>query len=203
MQYLSHSRVQDAKSALVPDRHSSSRFFQLPGPDPPYLILPFARKLALLYVLMKAAIVFLALCLPVLGDFAEGRRAYDRGDYATALKEFLPLAQEGNADAQFELAVMYALGLGVPQVDKEAVKWLNLAAEQGHATAQYNLGDMYERGRGVPQDYIKAHMWFNLAGAKGNVQAVKNRDIIAAKMTPAQIAEAQRLAREWKPKTSR
>lgn len=55
----------------------------------------------------------------------------------------------------------------------------------------------------MPQDYIQAHMWFNLAGAGGNATALRNRDLVAAKMTPAQIAEAQRLAREWKPKASR
>ncbi len=64
---------------------------------------------------------------------------------------------------------------------------------------------MYEQGQGVPQDYVQAHMWFNLAASRSppgadHAKAVKNRDILAAKMTPAQIAEAQRMAREWKPK---
>ena len=92
-----------------------------------------------------------------------------------------------------------------PQDYKEALKWYRRAAEQGHEDAQYRLGIMYEAGQGVPQDYIQAHTWFNLAGARlpGEVDGVKNRHIVAAKMTPDQIAEAQRLAREWKPKTSR
>ena len=79
-----------------------------------------------------------------------------------------------------------------------------MAAEQGNAAAQYNIGVMYYKGQGVPQDYVQAHMWFNLAAsrleAEKRNEAVKNRDIIASRMTPAQIAEAQRLAREWKPK---
>ena len=58
---------------------------------------------------------------------------------------------------------------------------------------------MYAEGRGVAQDYVQAHMWFYLAAAQGDAKALKNRDSIAAKMTSAQIAEAQRLAREWKP----
>jgi len=62
---------------------------------------------------------------------------------------------------------------------------------------------MYVDGYGVPQDYIQAHMWFNLAGANGVAFAVQQRDMVARKMTPGQIAEAQRLAREWKPKASR
>ena len=65
--------------------------------------------------------------------------------------------------------------------------------------AQFNLGAMYANGQGVPQDYVRAHMWFNLSAAQGNQGAAKNRDIAARRMTPAQIAEAQKLAREWKP----
>ncbi len=80
------------------------------------------------------------------------------------------------------------------------VKLYLMAAEQGVAQAQYNLGVMYGDGEGVPQDYVQAHLWFNLAAAQGQEQAKKNRDIVAEKMTPAQIAEAQRLARDWKPK---
>jgi len=88
-----------------------------------------------------------------------------------------------------------------------ALRLLKPLAEQGLADAQFNLGVMYATGRGVPQDDVRAHMWYNLAAAgfpaaeaepRNVVVAV--RDAVAAKMTPAQIAEAQRLAREWKPK---
>ena len=99
-----------------------------------------------------------------------------------------------------DLGVAYANGHGVPQDHAEAAKWFRLAADQGDATAQFDLGLAYATGQGVPQDHILAHMWFNLAAAQGNQSALKNRDIIAAKMTRIQIAEAQRLAREWKPK---
>ncbi len=83
--------------------------------------------------------------------------------------------------------------------------WFRKAAEHGLAGAQYNLGVMYDRGQGVPQDYAQAHMWYNLAASNlppGKVRnkAVKNRDIVAERMTPAQISEAQKLAREWRPK---
>jgi TPR repeat protein len=71
-----------------------------------------------------------------------------------------------------------------------------LAAAQGAADAQHNLGFLYGRGQGVAQDYIRAHMWYNLAAVKGDADSVKNRDIIAAKMTSQQIAEAQKMARE-------
>jgi TPR repeat protein len=176
------------------------------------------------------------------GYFENPDAAYERGDYGTAFHFIQPLAEQGDAEAQYKLGTMYAYGLFVPKNDAEAIKWfqkaadqgipeaqLNLgllyyngqgvpqdyaevvkwfrkAADQGYATAQNNLGALYYNGQGVPQDYILAHMWFSLsvprypASEKENRNnAVRNRDIVASKMTPAQIAEAQRLAREWKP----
>ena len=91
---------------------------------------------------------------------------------------------------------MYYNGQGVLQDSAAAVKWCRLAADQGDDAAQYNLGVMYEKGQGVPQDYVQAHKWWNLAAVAGDKEAIKNRDIVAGKMTPAQIAEAQKLARE-------
>ena len=87
----------------------------------------------------------------------------------------------------------------------EAVIWYRKAAEQGHASAQGNLGVMYNTGQGVPQDYVQAHMWVNLAASRTTGKVAENarllRDQLAEKMTASQIAEAQRLAREWQPKT--
>ena len=101
---------------------------------------------------------------------------------------------------------MYENGRGVPQDYAEAVRWYRRAAEQGDADAQFNLGVMYGKGQGVPQDYVATLMWFNLAASRlapgeDRDSAAKNRDIVAKLMTREQIAEAQRLARDWKPKT--
>jgi TPR repeat protein len=112
---------------------------------------------------VKAAILFLSLCLPALADLAAGQLALKNGDYATALKEFLPLAKLGNAVAQSTLGFMYDRGLGVPQDEKEAAQWFRLAAEQGDAAAQSLLGQAYYDGRGVPQDDQEAMRWFRLA----------------------------------------
>jgi TPR repeat protein len=127
-------------------------------------------------------------------------------DYAQALKWYRLAADQGDHDAQNNLGGMYKNGQGVPQDNAEAVMWFRLAADQGYADAQNNLGASYRDGRGVPQDYVQAHKWFNLATSrypafeKGKRdRAVNDRDLVAAKMTPAQIAEAQELAREWKP----
>ena len=95
---------------------------------------------------------------------------------------------------------MNKLGRGVPRNDLEAVIWFRKAARQGQGFAQLNLGVMYANGEGVSQDYVLAHMWSHLAAVGGQSSGGMNRDIIAAEMTPQQIAKARRLAREWKPK---
>jgi len=99
--------------------------------------------------------------------FQEGYNAFSRGDYATALREWLPLAQQGDARAQGNLGGMYDLGLGVPRNSAEAVKWYQRAAEQGLAGAQYDLGVMYHQGRGIPQNYGQAIHWFRRAADQG------------------------------------
>ena len=117
-------------------------------------------------------------------------------DDKTAVKWYTLAAEQGYATAQNNLGLMYANGQGVPQDDKTAVKWYTLAAEQGYATAQFNLGNMYRLGTGVIQDKVYAHMWANLAGSNGSKKGRELRDFVAERMTPAQITEAQRLARE-------
>ncbi len=130
---------------------------------------------------------------------------YDNGlgvpqDYKEAVHWYRRAAEQGHAKAQSNLGLMYRKGQGVPQDDKEAVRWLRRAAAQGLALAQGKLGAVYTIGQGVPQNYVQAHMWWNLAAAQGHESSRNGRDIVAEKMTPPQIAEAQRLARKWKPK---
>ena len=129
-------------------------------------------------------------------DFEKGFNAYNSGDYATALREWRSLADQGDADAQYNLGLMYANGQGVIQDYKEAVRLYSLAAAQGYATAQHNLGVKYYNGEGVIQDNVYAHMWWNIAASSGDASAVKNRDIVAGKMTASDISKAQELARE-------
>jgi uncharacterized protein len=129
-------------------------------------------------------------------DFQKGLTAAKSGDFATALREWTPLAKQGNASAQYNLGLMYRNGWGVPQDDKTAMKWWKLAAEQGYASAQNNLGTMYGMGTGVIQDNVYAHMWGNIAASNGNETGGKVRDIAAKLMTPADISTAQKLARE-------
>ena len=120
-------------------------------------------------------------------------------DYKQAVNWYAKAAEQGEANAQFILGSMYVKGQGVTQDYKQAVTWYAKAAEQGQANAQFALGLMYAYGQGMAQDYVQAHMWYNLAASQGNDTARKNRDSIEQRMTPQQIADAQRLAREWKP----
>ena len=132
-------------------------------------------------------------------DFDDALAAYIRGDYDAAFKEYKTLAEQGHVRAQVSLAMMYSRGEGVPQDFEQKAKWYGKAAAQGDRGAQNELGVMYYGGRGVSRDYVLAHMWYILSAAQGNNNARQNRDFSATRMTPEQIAEAQRLAREWKP----
>jgi len=194
-----------------------------------------AMKLMLKKMLATNILVF-GFAVPVAaGSLEDGRAAYEHRDFAIAERLFRPLAEHGNAIAQYNLGVMYYKGEGVPQSYPnavfwyrhaawqgdasaqlglgvlcyngqgtlqsytEALTWFRQAADQGSVQAQINLGAMYANGQGAPQDYIQAHMWLSLAAAKSETRAVELRNTVAVKMTAAQIAESQKLAREWKP----
>ena len=215
---------------------------------------------------------FVCLATPAWPDYEAGEGAYQRGDYATALRELRPLAEQGNHSAQFFMGVCYANGYGVPKNLELALQWYRLSSDQGNWLAQNDLGVMYQNGDGVlqdyeeaarlyrlgadkgymvaqsnlaamyykgrgvrqdvreafrletlaaeqnfalaqrmlgimymvgtgiPQDYVQAHKWLNLSTAQGDTDAGTLRDELAKKMTLDQIAEAQKLAREWTPK---
>ncbi len=99
-----------------------------------------------------AVALLIALATPSQADYWDGLVAYWRGDYATALQEFKPLAEQGDARTQFKLGLMYSNGQGVALDFSEAVQWYRKAAEQGDAGAQNNLGLMHSNGQGVPQE---------------------------------------------------
>jgi TPR repeat protein len=177
----------------------------------------------------------ICLAIPTWAEFQAGMEANDREDYATALREWRPLAERGDALAQYNLGMLYRKGRGVPQDDVQARKWYAKAAAQGLAKAQFNLGTlyfngeggpkdyqqalrwfrlaadqgealaqtkiaiMYDEGQGVPRNIVQAYKWCSLAATNGDKSAPLLRDMLAKQMTPAQIAKAQALAKEWKP----
>ncbi len=146
--------------------------------------------------LASVAVVFTLADTADAQDFQKGLAAAEAGDYATALQEWRPLAEQGDAAAQFYLGNMYYSGHGVPQDYKEAVSWYRKAAEQGDALSQINLGLMCRNGQGLLQDNVLAHMWFYIANANGNEIGAQLRDVVAERMTPEDISKAQALARE-------
>jgi uncharacterized protein len=132
------------------------------------------------------------------GMYSDGRGVPQ--NYTAAAKWYRKAADQGDAQAQSNLGFMYATGQGVRRDEATAVGWFRKAADQGRAKAQSNLGLMYGKGQGVSQDYVSAHMWLSLASAGGEKDAAGNRDIIAASMTPPQLAEARKRAAEWRPR---
>ncbi len=129
-------------------------------------------------------------------DQAEDDSAYDayqRGDYATAYREWFPLAEAGDAEAQFNLGIMYDLGQGVAQSKVRAATWYRRSAEQGFAAAQYNLAVMFANGEGVPQNNVLAYALFDLAAAD-DPEAAEQRDNMAQSIAAEEIDRAVRLA---------
>jgi TPR repeat protein len=162
-----------------------------------------------LSVLMAALVVVSAAAAGPLED------AMDATDAALASER--GRADRGDVLSQFMLGTWYRDGNGVQRDYVEAMRWFGKAADQGDAWALFSIGELYLEGAGVPHDYVLAHMWFNLSAARSSQHprpswwpshalhedAARNRDLVAKRMTAAQIAEAQKLAREWKPKVER
>jgi TPR repeat protein len=121
-------------------------------------------------------------------------------NYRKAKEWFDKAVEQGHTGAQVNLGTLYLRGEGAPQSSQMALFWFTRAAGQEDALALAKLGLMYAQGRGVLQDFIQAHMWYNLSAARGEDRSAEARDALAKQMTPGQIAEAQRLAREWRPR---
>lgn len=128
----------------------------------------------------------------------KGFEASERGDYATALKNWQPLAQHGDPKAQFNLGLMYEKGQGVPQNYSEATYWYRRSAEQGDPGAQYNLSIMYQHNRGVARNPVMSHVLEILAISQGLTEAKINYDASLGSLSYMQIAEARRMANQWR-----
>jgi TPR repeat protein len=130
---------------------------------------------------------------------------YERGigvlqSYPDAVHWYRMAAMQGYREGRYKLCELSERGQGLPQDYQEALRWCGLAAEQGHGRAMFIIGRLYHTAHGVPHDLVRAHMWYNLATANGYDDGKKWRDRIADEMSPGQVAEAQKLAREWSVK---
>ena len=157
---------------------------------------PAAPNMNRLLILSVLLLTLLVGNLAVSADYQKGSDAALQKDFVTALKEWKPLAERGDATPQFQLGWLYHEGLGVTQDYKTAIRWYTRAAEQEHAKAQANLGFIHANGKGVLQNYVLAHMWSNIAASNGNKTAGENIKIFEEKMSASQIQRAQKLAIE-------
>ncbi len=121
-------------------------------------------------------------------------------DFAKAREWYRRAADQGHPTAQNNLGLLYRYGLGVPKDYQQAYHWFLRAAEQGNAAGQNHLGLMYFKGEGVEKDYVQSYKWALLAAEQGMDPAIQALSMLEEVLTPAQIEEAKRLAREWKPK---
>ena len=129
-------------------------------------------------------------------DFGDGFDAYTNKDYATAYQNFQKSARLGDANAMWFLCIMHKLGRGVQKDYFEAIRWCRLAIKGKNRFAINTLADFYAQGLGVPQNYTIAHMWYIISAISGESSFIQRRDKLEMRMTPQQIAEAQRMARE-------
>jgi uncharacterized protein len=129
---------------------------------------PFGPMMRRCATLVRASLMLVAIGgAATAGPLEDAVAAYQRGDYVTALRLWRPLAQQGDADAQFHLGVMYESGQGGLRNDAEAIKWYRKAAEHDDAVAQFNLGVMYAKGEGVSPNHAEAALWYRLAADHG------------------------------------
>jgi len=165
-------------------------------------------SVAFVFSTLRALIVslFLLCCLMPIGRVAAGsleraEAAYARGDYVRVVNILTPIAFGGDARAQAFLGFMFEHGYGAPQVYDSAAGFYRQAAMRGNPFGQAMFGLMYDRGHGVPQDFVLSYKWLNLAAARARKGErdyfLRLRDAVASKMSPAQIAEGQRLAMLW------
>jgi uncharacterized protein len=163
---------------------------------------------AFVFSTLRALVVGLLLlcCMFAINDaaanpLARADAAFARGDYVRAVNILTPLAFGGDARAQALLGFMFEHGYGAPQVYDSAAGFYGQAAMRGNPFGQAMFGLMYDKGHGVPQDFVLAYKWLNLAAARARKRErdyfLRLRDAVASKMSPAQIAEGQRLAMAW------
>jgi TPR repeat protein len=136
------------------------------------------------------------------GQYEDANAAKARGDFPSAFASFSQMAVNGNANAQFELSLLYSAGRGVESNAKQALHWLKQAAAHGIVLAQSNLGVAFHLGLGVPQDNVKALVWLRIAAESGDSTAVTNRDVVEKKMLPQQREQAKALDAECRARMS-
>jgi TPR repeat protein len=172
------------------------------------LLMFFRRHAVVTFLVVAAAALLIAASNPARAQsLRQGVSAFNRQDYVSASRIFIPLAERGVPSAQSYLGFMFETGRGVPQNYTEAAHWYRRAAEQGDSLAQYSLGLLYDKGFGVPRDIVEAGKWLNLSTAAAPARArearARIRNAVTTKMTRGEIAQAHLRALEWAPSRER
>jgi TPR repeat protein len=154
------------------------------------------RRRPLLFKTLTTLALSAIIAAPAMAQSVKaGEDAFQSGDYATALENFAPLAEQGDAAAQLWLGSMYSTGYGVPEDDPQALHWIHASAHQGHVDAQVALGGIYFLGRDTAPDYVQSQMWMHIANANGFDGFLEVEESLKSFLTDAQAAEAMARAR--------
>ena len=150
------------------------------------------------------AIIALSWAFAAHAGFQEAVQAYHAGDYDTAMKEYQDLAAQGDSRGQFGIGYMHHYGRGVPKNPVEAVKWFRVSANNGNVPARQYLAIILHKGDGVEKDVVAAHMWYALymkdaPNDRDRAYIKETMTKMERRMTPEQIAQAKKMAADWKP----
>ena len=149
--------------------------------------------------MLKYLFIFIMIPTLVFGEIENARDLMEKGEFKQAMKELLPAARSGNADAEELIGIMYAMGLGVERDDVRAFEWYLRSSMKGHPGAQSGVGWYYEIGRGMPApDLVRAYTWYVLSAIGGDPDAAISQEEVIKKMTSEQIEKAHKLINDYK-----
>ena len=149
--------------------------------------------------MLKYLFIFILFPTIVFGEIENARDLMEKGEFKQAMKELLPAARSGNADAEELIGIMYAMGLGVERDDVRAFEWYLRSSMKGHPGAQSGVGWYYEIGRGMPApDLVRAYTWYVLSAIGGDPDAAISQEEVIKKMTSEQIEKAHKLINDYK-----
>lgn len=149
--------------------------------------------------MLKYLFIFIMFPTIVFGEIENARDLMEKGEFKQAMKELLPAARSGNADAEELIGIMYAMGLGVERDDVRAFEWYLRSSMKGHPGAQSGVGWYYEIGRGMPApDLVRAYTWYVLSAIGGDPDAAISQEEVIKKMTSEQIEKAHKLINDYK-----
>ena len=149
--------------------------------------------------MLKYLFIFIIFPTIVFGEIENARDLMEKGEFKQAMKELLPAARSGNADAEELIGIMYAMGLGVERDDVRAFEWYLRSSMKGHPGAQSGVGWYYEIGRGMPApDLVRAYTWYVLSAIGGDPDAAISQEEVIKKMTSEQIEKAHKLINDYK-----